>query len=366
MRLRPLAGSHSRLRHASPRASSPFLNAPSQPRNSRSATLFHLSHAPNSPPTSSSPPAPVVASTARVVHPVESDDEPVITAAHVEYITVPHDVQHVDVDVDVDVVDADDVIESTPVNPSSSLHHPNGPTEQSFTLHVETPSVPTPALSHAQPAYQGPSTSNNLLDHMGHLVGVASVRSFPARRGYGRTPRASSSRSITSGSSRPIAYTTSSRNAPTFRRHVSVTPSIGDDFNSRVGSSMHRISHVMHRVVHLMGPVLNSGLTEGAEFQYLRGLHDDRALDYEHLIRLDEQLVRDKNRADDDQIGSLPLVKATASDTELRCCVCMCDVEEGEELRVLPCSHKYHKSCIDGKLLLLMNSLCCNEFYLIN
>ncbi|PXF42444.1 E3 ubiquitin-protein ligase RNF38 [Gracilariopsis chorda] len=83
------------------------------------------------------------------------------------------------------------------------------------------------------------------------------------------------------------------------------------------------------------------------EIHYLQGLHGDRALDYEHLIRLDEQLLREKNRADNDQINSLPTRKATAEDKEVRCCICMCDVEEGEVLRVLPCSHKYHQSCID-------------------
>ena len=75
-------------------------------------------------------------------------------------------------------------------------------------------------------------------------------------------------------------------------------------------------------------------------------LQGDR-LDYENLIRLDEELMRDKNRADTTQIDSLPMQKATTADKEIRCCVCMCDVEEGEELRVLPCSHKYHKKCID-------------------
>lgn len=75
----------------------------------------------------------------------------------------------------------------------------------------------------------------------------------------------------------------------------------------------------------------------------------DQHLDYENLVRLDEQLLREKNRAEKEQIDSLPVQKATAADKEIRCCVCMCDVEVGEELRVLPCNHKFHKSCIDGK-----------------
>lgn len=76
--------------------------------------------------------------------------------------------------------------------------------------------------------------------------------------------------------------------------------------------------------------------------------------DYEELIRLDENLLRERNRANDNQIKSLPVKKASKEDEEVRCCICMCDVEEGEELRILPCNHKYHKSCIDGKF----TSLC--------
>lgn len=89
----------------------------------------------------------------------------------------------------------------------------------------------------------------------------------------------------------------------------------------------------------------------GFDQAYFHGFYPDQALDYEQLIRLDEQLVREKNRAEKSDIESLPTITATAKDKEIRCCVCMCDVEEGEELRVLPCSHKYHKKCIDGKLM---------------
>lgn len=94
-----------------------------------------------------------------------------------------------------------------------------------------------------------------------------------------------------------------------------------------------------------------AGVPATIQLQIMHGLHGDRALDYDQLVRLDEELIREKNRAEKDQITSLPVQKATKEDQELRCCVCMCDVEEGEELRVLPCSHKYHKACIDGKLI---------------
>lgn len=90
--------------------------------------------------------------------------------------------------------------------------------------------------------------------------------------------------------------------------------------------------------------------------------------DYEELVRLDDNLLRERNRADDWQIKSLPTHKASKEDEEVRCCICMCDVEEGEELRVLPCGHKYHKICIDRKLILLCKthfsfSLFCDPRY---
>lgn len=92
--------------------------------------------------------------------------------------------------------------------------------------------------------------------------------------------------------------------------------------------------------------------------QYLNGFHanveflvmqegSEQAMDYDSLIRLDDQLLRERNRAGEEEISAIPMHIATQADTEVRCCVCMCDVEVGEELRTLSCSHKYHRACID-------------------
>lgn len=40
----------------------------------------------------------------------------------------------------------------------------------------------------------------------------------------------------------------------------------------------------------------------------------------------------------------------------VECIICMCDYEEGDELRYLPCLHTYHRTCIDDWL---MRSLTC-------
>lgn len=103
------------------------------------------------------------------------------------------------------------------------------------------------------------------------------------------------------------------------------------------------LGHGMAHVVRFVGSNVHLEIMAGGI------LSGDPSLDYERLVSLDEEVIRDKNRADNDQIDSLPKMKATAKDKDIRCCVCMCDVEEGEELRQLPCSHKYHRACIDGK-----------------
>ncbi|GAX74855.1 hypothetical protein CEUSTIGMA_g2301.t1 [Chlamydomonas eustigma] len=54
---------------------------------------------------------------------------------------------------------------------------------------------------------------------------------------------------------------------------------------------------------------------------------------------------------------------ASDSDSDLehnlpQCSICICDFEEGEELRRLPCNHDYHKTCIDAWMA--QHSTCPN------
>lgn len=39
-----------------------------------------------------------------------------------------------------------------------------------------------------------------------------------------------------------------------------------------------------------------------------------------------------------------------------RCAVCLCEYEEGEELKILPCLHRFHAECVDTWL---RNSATC-------
>lgn len=103
--------------------------------------------------------------------------------------------------------------------------------------------------------------------------------------------------------------------------------------------------HLHRFLYHTTGSGRLGGMTADMQFSFMATAEAE--LDYEQLISLDEELLRDRNKADSDQIDALPVEMAKEADKEIRCCICMCDVEVGDELRVLPCGHKYHKSCID-------------------
>jgi hypothetical protein len=82
----------------------------------------------------------------------------------------------------------------------------------------------------------------------------------------------------------------------------------------------------------------------------LLGLHfvdrdfDER--DYELLLQLDEQLPN-RHTADAKLVEKVPVKSVTADDNYDRCSICLCDMEEGEIRKELPCTHGFHKDCID-------------------
>ncbi|CAM9095421.1 unnamed protein product [Ascophyllum nodosum] len=84
---------------------------------------------------------------------------------------------------------------------------------------------------------------------------------------------------------------------------------------------------------------------------------EDESLDYDGMLELgnaigDVRQERWRLRCET-VISSLPRMKYAAggiAGDDVKCLVCQCDFEEGEELRELPCKHAFHAACVDGWL----------------
>lgn len=69
------------------------------------------------------------------------------------------------------------------------------------------------------------------------------------------------------------------------------------------------------------------------------------------MIFFDDMGDHEDHDPDADQvIANLPVIKfkreAGQQNDKLSCTVCMSDYEEGEDLKLLPCFHRFHDKCI--------------------
>eukprot|EP00913_Durusdinium_trenchii_P013312 g12494.t2 len=75
---------------------------------------------------------------------------------------------------------------------------------------------------------------------------------------------------------------------------------------------------------------------------------DVDAMSYEELLQLAEELGSVPHpRATPEMLGRLPLYRYNGAEKDTRCVICQEAYEIGEEVRKLPCSHTYHRACID-------------------
>ncbi|KAJ9171143.1 hypothetical protein P3X46_014545 [Hevea brasiliensis] len=125
------------------------------------------------------------------------------------------------------------------------------------------------------------------------------------------------------------------------RRHPRGTCSCGSSFTDEESSSRANISQIF--------------MLADALFEVLEEIHQHRMSLSQSMLTLP---------APDVVVNSFPLKnhkKPFETESGMRdaqqCHICLVDYEEGDEIRVLPCSHEYHMSCVD-KWLKEVHGVC--------
>ncbi|KAM3835537.1 E3 ubiquitin-protein ligase RNF13 isoform 4-T4 [Vipera latastei] len=81
------------------------------------------------------------------------------------------------------------------------------------------------------------------------------------------------------------------------------------------------------------------------EFTYEKGAHIMLIPEITKFVQ-DRHRAR-RNRLQKDQLKKLPIHKFKKGDEYDVCAICLDEYEDGDKLRILPCSHAYHCKCVD-------------------
>ncbi len=78
----------------------------------------------------------------------------------------------------------------------------------------------------------------------------------------------------------------------------------------------------------------------------------------ERIMELLSNQQRGMERSNINQIKKIKFRKnsSTKKGEEEKCSICLCEYEDNEELRLLPCEHLFHPTCVDTWLV--QNSQC--------
>lgn len=86
--------------------------------------------------------------------------------------------------------------------------------------------------------------------------------------------------------------------------------------------------------------------SSGLQVVMVRGAQERPVrLTYEQALAIQEQLGTVSRALPPELFARIPMCSLSATDGT--CCVCLCDYEDGDNGKKLPCGHKFHAGCID-------------------
>eukprot|EP01012_Entosiphon_sulcatum_P000823 TRINITY_DN10144_c0_g1_i1.p1 TRINITY_DN10144_c0_g1~~TRINITY_DN10144_c0_g1_i1.p1 ORF type:complete len:558 (-),score=50.09 TRINITY_DN10144_c0_g1_i1:102-1775(-) len=122
--------------------------------------------------------------------------------------------------------------------------------------------------------------------------------------------------------------------------------------------------HQLHERVQLLQALAMHGRMGGFMMECaLGGGVDVDNMSYEELLELEERIGKVNTGVSGDRLESLTSrsVLSTVPTSDSTCCICVSEYEVSEEIRTLPCSHFYHRECVDKWLAENRTCPVCKE-----